>query len=45
MARVKGGEGVDDADNWFAEGFFREAKSLDEDLAEEEGEVRVTIAG
>lgn len=45
MARVEGRVGVDDADNGPRQGIVAVAEGLDEDLAEEEGEVRVAVRG
>ena len=43
MAGVEGGVGVDDADDGTREGILAVSEGLDEDLAQEEGKVRVAV--
>ena len=45
MAWVEAGVGVDDADDGAGEGVVGVSQSFDEDFAEEEGEVGVTVGG
>lgn len=43
VAGVEAGEGVDDANYWAGEGVFGVSQGFDEDFAEEQGEVCVSV--